>query len=101
MVRTAARKPKCALTLMVSSILGPGVADTTKVIRTNSHQVVKLMRNFSKNQGLSLPLAAPIVSMESIHSTSLPAYSCGSFKWQQTASSTTLLSGHGKGEICR
>jgi len=39
MVKTAARKPDLAPWLMTKSILGPGVADTTKVITTKSHQV--------------------------------------------------------------
>jgi hypothetical protein len=38
-VRTAAGKPNRALLLITSSMFGPGVAETTKVITTNSHQV--------------------------------------------------------------
>jgi 23S rRNA (cytidine1920-2'-O)/16S rRNA (cytidine1409-2'-O)-methyltransferase len=39
MVATAARTPNRALLLITSNILGPGVADTTKVMPKNSHQV--------------------------------------------------------------
>lgn len=45
MATTAARTPWRALMLMTNSMLGPGVADTTKVIRMNSHQVLSVMAN--------------------------------------------------------
>jgi hypothetical protein len=45
MVAMAACKPKRALLLKTSNMLGPGVADTTKVIKTNNHQVCKLMKS--------------------------------------------------------
>ena len=40
---TAARTPWRALVLITSSMLGPGVADTTNVIARNSHQVLRVM----------------------------------------------------------
>jgi hypothetical protein len=39
MLMMAARMPLRALLLITNSMFGPGVADTTKVIMTNSHQV--------------------------------------------------------------
>ncbi|HOE44128.1 MAG TPA: hypothetical protein PLB25_21225, partial [Rhodoferax sp.] len=47
MVTTALRKPCRALLLMTNSILGPGVAETTNVIATNNHHVLKLMCGLS------------------------------------------------------
>ena len=43
MVTTAGRTPWRALLLITSSMLGPGVADTTKVITINSHQVDRVI----------------------------------------------------------
>jgi hypothetical protein len=45
MVMTADRRPKRALWLITNNILGPGVADTTKVITTKSHHACKLMNH--------------------------------------------------------
>jgi hypothetical protein len=51
MVAIAERKPKRALWLKTSSMFGPGVADTTKVIKTKSHQLCKLITSLlSKSQ---------------------------------------------------
>jgi hypothetical protein len=42
MVATAARNPNRALLLMTNSMLGPGVAETKKVIVTNNQNVCQL-----------------------------------------------------------
>jgi hypothetical protein len=43
MVAIAARQPKRALWLITSSMLGPGVAETTKAMATNNHQVCRFI----------------------------------------------------------
>ena len=45
MVMTAARKPKRAPWLITSSMLGPGVAETTKVMTTKIHHACKPMES--------------------------------------------------------
>ena len=67
MATTDARTPWRALTLMMSSILGPGVAETTKVMATKSHQVLKVMESLQLSQRV-LRLAEPAVdSLKSPH----------------------------------
>ncbi len=43
----ALRTPERALTLITYNMLGPGVADTTNVINTNNHQVLRFITRHS------------------------------------------------------
>jgi hypothetical protein len=43
MAVVAVFRPWRALMLMIRSMLGPGVAETTKVIKINNHQVLRVM----------------------------------------------------------
>ena len=56
MVQMAGRRPKRAPWLMTKSMLGPGVADTTKVISTKSHHVCKPIDYLEKNHQKSIPI---------------------------------------------
>ena len=51
MVAMAGRNPKRAPLLKTNSMLGPGVPDTTNVIRIKSHQVCKVISVFSVKLG--------------------------------------------------
>jgi hypothetical protein len=59
MVATAERNPRRALVLMTKSMLGPGVAETTNVIKIKSHQVLNAM-NSPKFQSQGYQTVSPI-----------------------------------------
>jgi hypothetical protein len=58
MAITAALTPWRALVLMTKSMLGPGVAETTNVIRINSHQVLRVMKISPYRWGKPIRLVA-------------------------------------------